>query len=291
MSVFSKLKLSKKAAKQHKGKGKEKEKQEEATPVKAPYKHIPTHAAFDALSGAPSHWKYDDRSKIKEQHRRRSQMAISRTGSSLSATSYMNPSGTPSQMAPPPRNSSYNSYNPAWFDRGAELSHTYERHESVPKRQKPSRRQSYHESAAGHSMGRSPLASNIQSEGTSHHFISQKIQLIHQLTLHIDPSPVVSSGNSTTSNSSDNLEMPPNPRHVSLRPQPMVYEKKDIFDRLHTSKTRKVGEAPQYDSAPILAKTKPVPAATTTAAAAPKQKKNRWSLLGKKHASTTIAAM
>lgn len=68
-----------------------------------------------------------------------------------------------------------------------------------------------------------------------------------------------------------------------MRPQPMVYEEKDVFDRLHTSTTRKLGEAPQYDSPPIVAKTAVAP---TTAVPPQKQKRNRWSLLGKKHAST-----
>lgn len=165
MSVFSRLKMSKKAAKQHKEKEKAKEK--EAEPVKVPYKHIPTHAAFDALSGAPSHWKYEDRSKIKEQHKRRSQMAISRTGSSLSTMSYMNPAAAPSQAHPLPRNSSYNSYNLTWFDRGGDVNYKFERTESAPKRQKPSRGHSYHGSGVGPSIRLSPLASNMHSEGTS----------------------------------------------------------------------------------------------------------------------------
>jgi hypothetical protein len=59
----------------------------------------------------------------------------------------------------------------------------------------------------------------------------------------------------------------------------MVYAEKDIFDRLHTSTTRKLGEAPLYDSPPVLAKT---PVATTTVVPQ-KQKKQRWSLLGKKN--------
>jgi hypothetical protein len=60
----------------------------------------------------------------------------------------------------------------------------------------------------------------------------------------------------------------------------MVYVEKDIFDRLHTSTTRKLGEAPIHESPPVLAKT---PMATTTAVPQPRQKKQRWSLLGKKN--------
>src|SRR6187402_3478162 len=100
MSVFSKIKMSRKAAKEHKVKAAEKEKDPNEV-VKLPYKHVPTHAAVDALSGAPSSWKHEDRPKIKEHHQRRSQMVISRTGSTLSTTSYMNSAAGPSIQAPP----------------------------------------------------------------------------------------------------------------------------------------------------------------------------------------------
>lgn len=193
-------------------------------------------------------------------------MAISRTGSSLSTVSYWNSAAGPSSQAPPlPRNSSYSSHNPAWFDRGGDLNYSFEKVEPVPKRQKPSRGHSYHDSGIGPSVGPSPLASNMQSE---------------------EVSPVVSSGNSTTSNSSDNLEMPQNPNRMSSRPQPMVYTEKDIFDRLHTSTTRKLGEAPISDSSPVFTK---APVVTATAVPQQKQKKQRWSLLGKKNNATISA--
>jgi hypothetical protein len=220
-----------------------------------PYKHVPTHAAVDALSGAPSSWKHEDRPKIKEHHKRRSQMVISRTGSSLSTVSYMNAAAGPSSIPPLPRNSSYNSYNPTWFDRG-----DYSNESTHPqKRQKPSKGHSYHDSG----IGPSPLVSNLQSEGTSSNNSLQQIsnatfqsQLDHRLTSYAEVSPVVSSGNSTTSNSSDNLEIPvtQNPKRISQRPQPIVYAEKDIFERLHTSTTRKLGEAPLYDSPPSMSK-------------------------------------
>jgi len=261
MSVFSKIKLSKRAAKEHKEKGKEKERE----PAKVPYKHIPTHAAFDALSGAPSSWKHEDRPKIKEQHKRRSQMDFSRTASAISTTSYMNAATTPHQPPPLPRNSSYHSYNPTWFDRGGDLNYSLEKTELPPKRPKASgsRGHSYNDSGVGSSVGPSPLGSNQASE---------------------EASPVMSSGNSTSS--SDNLEMAQYPNRLSTRQQPIVYAEKDIFDKLHTSTTRKLGEAPLSDSPPVVTTT---PAAVSPAAAQPKPKKNRWSLLGKRH--STIAAM
>ncbi|KAL9042490.1 MAG: hypothetical protein Q9214_003766 [Letrouitia sp. 1 TL-2023] len=77
MSIFSKIKGAKKAADKHK--------QEQASAEKraqVPYRHIPTHAAVDALIGAPSSWREEDRAAIKHQHKRRSMM--SRNSSALS---------------------------------------------------------------------------------------------------------------------------------------------------------------------------------------------------------------
>ena len=104
-----------------------------------------------------------------------------------------------------------------------------------------------------------------------------------RLTCNAEVSPVVSSGNSTTSNSSDHLEIAvapnANPDRMSIRPLPMVYPEKDIFERLHTSTTRKLGEAPLSDGPPEVAK----PIANIVAQEKPK--KSRWSLMGKKNAA------
>lgn len=159
MSVFSKIKLSRKAAKEHKVKAAEKGADK---PVAVPYKHIPTHAAVDALNGAPSSWKHEDLPKIKEHHKRRSQMAISRTHSTLSTISYLNAAAGPSTDVPPlPRASSYTNYsthNSTWFNRDGDV---YYPAESAPRKTKPSRSQSYQDSA----LGRSPLATEVSSEG------------------------------------------------------------------------------------------------------------------------------
>lgn len=262
MSIFSKLKASKKAAKEHKAA--EKQKEPETT---IPYKHTPTHAAVDALSGAPSSWSRDDRSKIKAQHKRRSEMVMSRTPSSLSQMSYMNPGASSSVQAPPmPRNSSYSSFNPTWFDKSDGVT------DSKQNRYRPHRGHSYHDSG----LGPNPLGSNGQSK---------------------EASPVVSSGNSTNSNnSSDNLEIagtkrPAVPesqitRGESGKPQGTVFAEQDIFDRLHTSTQRKLGEAPRHDTAPgpqprTLTKLAPVVEV--------KQKKQRWSLLGRKNTAAVAS--
>ncbi|KAK6220489.1 hypothetical protein QIS74_05991 [Colletotrichum tabaci] len=118
MSVFSLLKRSRQQAKEHKQKQAEKT----AEPPKQPYRHVPTHAAIDALSGAPSAFKHEDRPKILEQNRRRSAMAASgltkmpgpaglpRVSSSLSQVTY--PSVNASPMGSLPRAYSYSGVPP-----------------------------------------------------------------------------------------------------------------------------------------------------------------------------------
>ncbi|KAH7386227.1 hypothetical protein BKA64DRAFT_137607 [Cadophora sp. MPI-SDFR-AT-0126] len=293
MSIFSKLKASKKAAKEHKAAEKQKDPE---TAVVIPYKHTPTHAAVDALSGAPSSWSRDDRSKIKAQHKRRSEMVMSRTPSSLSTMSYMNPgAGSSSQVPPLPRNSSYSSFNPTWFDKSDGVI------DSRQNRYRPHRGHSYHDSG----LGPSPLGSDGQSKGTSSTQLEQaslsltalQSQLDNRLTSSTEASPVVSSGNSTNSNnSSDNLEIagskrPPVPesqitRGENGKPQGTVFAEQDIFDRLHTSTQRKLGEAPLHDTPPG-----PKPRTPTKAApvAEVKQKKQRWSLLGKKNTAAVAS--
>ncbi|KAF9881896.1 hypothetical protein CkaCkLH20_01042 [Colletotrichum karsti] len=73
MSVFSLIKRSRQQAKDHKEKQAEKAKE---APKQA-YRHIPTHAAVDALSGAPAGYRHEDRSRILEENRRRSAMVAS----------------------------------------------------------------------------------------------------------------------------------------------------------------------------------------------------------------------
>ncbi|KAL8921803.1 MAG: hypothetical protein Q9208_005560 [Pyrenodesmia sp. 3 TL-2023] len=83
MSIFSKIKGAKKAAAEHKqAKALEVPVEKKDTPI--PYRHVPTHAATDALTGAPSSWREEDRAAISYQHKRRSMMT--RNSSTLSST-------------------------------------------------------------------------------------------------------------------------------------------------------------------------------------------------------------
>lgn len=83
MSIFSKLSRAKKAAKNHK------EAQQgpppETVDKPVPYRHVITHAAIDALSGAPSSWREADRLAIKATNEKR-KSAVTRNSSNLSST-------------------------------------------------------------------------------------------------------------------------------------------------------------------------------------------------------------
>lgn len=97
MSIISKLKGGKKAADKQK---EETKKTEEQKPAAAPYKHVPTHAASDALTASAA-GKPEDQERIAEQNRAR----MSRTDSDMSGTLQMplakrSPSSLSNEWAP-----------------------------------------------------------------------------------------------------------------------------------------------------------------------------------------------
>ena len=84
MSIFSKIKGAKRAAKEHKLAESQKTPAEKVDKPQA-YWHVPTHAASDALSGAPASFREEDRTAIRESHKRRSQFNLTRNSSAISA--------------------------------------------------------------------------------------------------------------------------------------------------------------------------------------------------------------
>jgi hypothetical protein len=74
MSLFSRLRSARKAVRERRARSKKQDDGKEVSKDK--YRHVPTHAAVDALSGAPSAWKLEDQSKIKEFHLRRSELVL-----------------------------------------------------------------------------------------------------------------------------------------------------------------------------------------------------------------------
>lgn len=135
MSVFSMIRRGRQAAKEHSAKQAEREKAESA---KTPYKHVPRHAAADALTTGPSGYREEDRPRIMEQNRRRSMMTASglgmsgtstpvhvgfpRVNSALSHVSYPAAYASPVvQMSQVPRAYSYTSVQPGWSHQGGEV--------------------------------------------------------------------------------------------------------------------------------------------------------------------------
>ncbi len=140
MPLFSVIRRGREQAKAQQAKDAAKAKGEDT--AKVPYKHIPTHAAIDAMYGAPNAFKEFDRAIILEQNRRRSAMSsngasiksMPRHGSSLSAVSYPSSKATPvisrtgsfNNMPINPRlraniNTTYTSYPRSLKGRGREV--------------------------------------------------------------------------------------------------------------------------------------------------------------------------
>lgn len=72
MSIFSKVKKARKAANEHKKSAAQEQAAEAAKPPPTPYKHIPTHAAQDALAATPTTWSPEEtRARIAEARKRR----------------------------------------------------------------------------------------------------------------------------------------------------------------------------------------------------------------------------
>ena len=138
MGFFSKAKNAKKAADERKNATKVQAMTDDT--VKAPYRHIPTHAADDFRSGTAVAVGESNKEAIKQAVNRRSMLAESRANSSMSVNS---------------RNSSYVSnvstlYNPA--------SHSAAVPEVRPQRMRLDTRRSYTGNNGGYV--KSPLASN-----------------------------------------------------------------------------------------------------------------------------------
>ncbi|KAL8733224.1 MAG: hypothetical protein Q9166_002241 [cf. Caloplaca sp. 2 TL-2023] len=235
MSVFSKIKGAKKAADKHKqAKASEVPVEVKDTPV--PYRHIPTHAAVDALTGAPSSWREEDRAAIKHQHKRRSLMT--RNSSTLSGT--LHPS------------SSYT---------GSDFSNHY---------------------------GMMPAASNAGPSPTR-----LDTRRSYHGTGHYQPSPLASSGvspvgseHSSSSSSSQLIELPPVSR-FQYGQHAQHGQHLSPLDNAPRATTRKLGEAPLFDTAPERV----VPAKAPVAAPTPVNgKKQSWGFMKRNSRGPAIAA-
>ncbi|KAH8889831.1 hypothetical protein GQ53DRAFT_197919 [Thozetella sp. PMI_491] len=234
MSVFSIIKKGHRAAKDHKAEQAEKERKAQAT---APYKHVPKHAAIDALSGGPASYREADRARIVEQNRRRSAMTASgmgmsgmmtpvhsgmpRTNSSLSYVSY--PSAYASPVVQMPRAYSYQSMNPGWSHQGGEMSYSPMDHPNIMTSKGKEVERVLTDSGRG---------SRSSSKGSSHRIPVEAPSSSKDGGV----SPVGSSSGSTSSQ--DDLEMKPAmPASGTTPPRATrpTSEVPDYFHRLHPS--------------------------------------------------------
>ncbi|KAF7915074.1 uncharacterized protein EAE98_011397 [Botrytis deweyae] len=293
MSILSRLRRTKKAIAQNKAKvtaEEEDKKKSEEEAAKAPYKHVPSHASVDALFGAPPTWKHEDRPKIIEHNRRRSQRTVSRTHSTLSTVSSANP--TPHRTPAATRAPSYDGYNPTWNSRIAHVSFFEELNRSTPlppiKTQVPN--------APDSAVGISPVSSVAQS-GAMSQKASPASSVAQSGAISQTASPVNSKISSSSSSSSElGMELGARtPRRPlpsdAFKHQPVVFHNYDILQRLHTSTTRKLGEAPILKAPTAEVQVpKPVvvaPVAQKKPVAVAPLAESRWSRMGKKNEEPT----
>lgn len=268
MSVFGLLKRSRQAAKEHAQKQEEAKKKEGE---KTPYKHVPQHAATDALSTAPPGWRMDDRTRIMEQNRRRSAMSaagvgmpgagLPRVGSSLSHVSY--PSVYANPIVGMPRSYSYTGgvpphgpYNPyQTYQPYPSAYHQNYSRQSIYSPMDPNLEPPMPTSYKGKEVDRAAMldggmGSTPTSKGTVRHWLSASLArgILADLRK-TGTSPVASSSNSTSSE--DELEMKRTrrsaPKKSAMRPvsTAVLYSQSaaESYHRLHPSaQSRRVSD-------------------------------------------------
>ena len=238
MSIFSHIKKSRQQAKEHNARLAEQKKRESAI---LPYKHVPTHAAADAIACAPPSWREQaDRPKIVEHNRRRSAMAAAgynmntpgappRVGSSLSHVSY--PSGDATPVVQMPRAYSYTNIHPYQGSRDVIYS-------------MPDAAMSQPASWKGKDTYRGiydTSSSSAPSKGTSHDRPSANRHSQYLFNLG-DPSP---EGSSSGSSSNDELEIKPTPPRVIPQglPKSATTDTVSTAHRLHPSHRRNTSDS------------------------------------------------
>ncbi|KAI1757052.1 hypothetical protein F4782DRAFT_525819 [Xylaria castorea] len=244
MSVFSIIRRGRAQAKEHNAKQADKDKSEA---VKLPYKHVPTHAAADAIATTPSSWRQEDRSKIREQNRRRSAMAangmghsgLPRVGSSLANVSY--PPVYANPIVPLPKNYSYSSIPSSWRERMASTPEALEEADyfSQPRDYKGKGK----EMVPSFTVGTGGTASPILSSGRTSPLSSRAVPV------NIGVGVAVGGGSENSSNSEDEKEVRKQViQNVSYNPEPRPPPSRDSstgehLHRLHPAHARKVSES------------------------------------------------
>ncbi|KAI0191830.1 hypothetical protein EV127DRAFT_62370 [Xylaria flabelliformis] len=249
MSVFSIIRRGRAQAKEHNAKQADKDKEEA---VKLPYKHIPTHAAADAIATAPSSWRQDDRSKIREQNRRRSAMAangmghngLPRVGSSLANVSYPSVYATP--IVPLPKNYSYSSIPSSWRERMASTPEALEEADyfSQPRDYKGKGKERIPTFTVGTGGTASPMLSSGRASP-----LSSRVPVNVGVGGVGGVGVAVSGGFENSSNSEDEKEVRKQAiKNVSYNPEPRPPPSRDSstgerLHRLHPAHARKISES------------------------------------------------
>ncbi|GAP83562.2 hypothetical protein SAMD00023353_0200620 [Rosellinia necatrix] len=243
MSVFSIIKRGRAQAKAHSA-GQTDKKEVEA--VKLPYKHVPTHAATDALATAPSSWKQDDRPRIREQNRKRSAMAangashgIPRVGSSLAYVSY--PSVYANPVVPLPKNYSYSSIPGSWRERMASTPEASEEPDYFSHSRDKGKGK---EIVPSFAIGTGGTASPMLSSGRTSPLSSRAVPVT------VGVGMAISVGLENSGGSEEEKEMRTQPmKNVSHNPDPRPQSSRDSsttgerLHRLHPAHARKMSES------------------------------------------------
>jgi hypothetical protein len=277
MSIFSKLSRAKKAAKNHKDAQQGPSAETVDKPV--PYRHVVTHAAIDALSGAPSSWREADRLAIKATNEKRK--TLTRNSSGLSSTlprvsSYGTASNYSYSRPMPPRTENRRSYGAhgGYYTNASGL--TIGNPTFQPSRLASQGRSYDVQTSLGRrliqALGVSPTQSlNEEAESSSSASSSRKIR------------PVTSRVPESVDISSELVELPytaPAPQ----RPAPLRRDS-TLLEQLHTNPTRKLGEAPLYTSPPPTLAKQPATAPTLI-----QNKKRSWGF-GKRNSQAAAVAV
>ena len=299
MSIFSKIKGAKKAAKDHKQAQQGAGVAPEIVDKPIPYKHVPTHAAIDAMAGAPASYKEADQAEIKATNEKRRSM-MTQNSSAASTTlnttlnrnsSYGSTSNFSYSRPMPPRLEQRRSYgaNGGYYNNGT--SSGYQTFQPSPLASKGivSQYICYNDSAANLSEGPSPTGSLNESSSSSSSRQSTPLDLRqcladHTLDLvemhHAAPAPtsyIAASPHTASASTSYGLAAP------YASPAPKRFEQ-TMMETIHDIPHRKLGEAPVL-SQPPPSVVKPAAAPTLVEA-----KKRSWGFGKRNSHGPAIAA-
>jgi hypothetical protein len=240
MFLFSRFKITKKVAKEHKSKNSEKETQsnnnDAVRNAKVPYRHISKHAGIDALNGAPTSWRFEIKANTRSVHSKRGQQVP--PGNGTAPRSWGVEKCLQSSSCNIPGTSRSKSTDPAIGDQGCAIYLI----EPDSRHRRLQRSHSMTNSQPG-SNDSIPLASNTISRGTSLLFS------FHQSRFTYDSSDTTLPQSTASSISSEIADAE---SKNSVGPQPTMLYKKPTLEKSHWSKSHEMGKLPFLDSTQLV---------------------------------------